>query len=251
MRRIVSKCLAATAALFLLAGSGTLLGQPTPTPTPGPSAGPGPWSSAHPLWFDLNGDGSPQAGELTGSPELVGEGCTRVVGYPAVIGSSESPCAEVYEDAGVGGSLMRPNGVMQRVSTNEDGTLFTFTEEDYETPTRQGSGMRPLAVRATGTGQLLGLNGGGSYESLQVQGSRPSGPVPQTRMSLVPRDAGDLFGSAIEGGDAKPRIDGENAVRDRIEDRSHLIWVQRRARCRFRHAEPPRSAGTLAPSAGR
>lgn len=189
MRQIVSKCLAATAGLFLLAASGSLLGQPTPTPTPGPSAGPGAWSSAHPLWFDLNGDGSPQAGELTGSPVLVGEGCTQVVGYPAVIGSPESPCAEVYEDAGIGGSLMRPNGVMQRVSTNEDGTLFTFTEEDYETPTRQGSGMKPLAVRATGTGQLLDLNGDGIYESLQVQGSRPSGPVPQTRMSLVPRDA--------------------------------------------------------------
>ncbi len=188
MRRIVSKCLAATAALFLLAGSGTLLGQPTPTPTPGPSAGPGPWSSAHPLWFDLNGDGSPQSGELTGSPVLVGEGCTKVVGYPAVIGSSESPCAEVYEDAGIGGSLLKPNGVTQTVSTNEAGTLFTFVEEDYQTPARQGSGMKPLAVRASGTGQLLDLNGDGIYESLQVQGSKPSGAVPQTRMSLVPRD---------------------------------------------------------------
>lgn len=188
MRRIVSKCLAATAALFLLAASGSLRGQPTPTPTPGPSAGPGPWSSAHPLWFDLNGDGSPQAGELTGSPVLAGEGCTQVVGYPAVIGSPVSPCAEVYEDAGVGGSLMRPNGVTQRVYTNEAGTLFTFVEEDYQTPTRQRSGLKPLAVRATGTGQLLDLNGDGIYESLQVQGSTPSGAVPQTRMSLVPRD---------------------------------------------------------------
>lgn len=188
MRRIVSKCLAATAALFLLAGSGTLFGQPTPTPTPGPSAGPGPWSSAHPLWFDLNGDGSPQAGELTGSPTLVTQGCTQVVGYPTVIGSSASPCADVYEDAGIGGSLVRPNGVTQRVYTNEAGTLFTFVEEDYQTPMRQGSGMKPLAVRATGTGQLLDLNGDGIYESLQVQGSKPSGAVPQTRMSLVPRD---------------------------------------------------------------
>jgi hypothetical protein len=188
MCRIASKCLAATAALFLLAVSSSLLGQPTPTPTPGPSAGPGPWSAAHPLWFDLNGDGSPQAGELTGSPVLVGEGCTQVVGYPAVIGSSESPCTDVYEDGGIGGSLMRSNGVTQRVSTNEAGTLFTFIEEDEQIPTRQKSGVKALAVRATGTGQLLDLNGDGIYDSLQVQGSKPSGAVPQTRMSLVPRD---------------------------------------------------------------
>jgi hypothetical protein len=119
---------------------------------------------------------------------LVREECTQVVGYPPVIGSSASPCAEVYEDAGIGGSLMRPNGVTQRVSTNEAGTLFTFTEEDYETPSRKISGLKALAVRASGMGQLLDLNGDGIYESLQVQGSKPSGAVPQTRMSLVPRD---------------------------------------------------------------
>ncbi len=183
MNRIASKFLA-VAALFLLAGSFSLLGAVAPAPTPGS----GTWSAAHPLWFDLNGDGVPQAGELTGSPTYDGEGCTRVVGYPTVIGSPESPCAEIMAGTGVSGSVMRPNGVTLSLSTNANGTLFTFTEDDSQTPAGKASGVRALAPRAIGTGQLLDQNGDGLYDALQVQGSTPSGPVPQTRISLVPRD---------------------------------------------------------------
>ena len=195
MNRIVSKCLAA-AALFLLAGSCSLLGAvapaptATPTPTPGSTAGAGTWSAAHPLWFDLNGDGIPQANELTGSPVLDSQvpGCTKVVGYPTVIGASESPCADVFQNTGISGSILRPNGVTQSLSSNADGTLFTFSEADFQTPTGKGSGVRALAPRASGTGQLLDLNGDGIYDTLQVQGSNSSGPVPQTLISLVPKD---------------------------------------------------------------
>ncbi|HYN42704.1 MAG TPA: hypothetical protein VE129_13055, partial [Thermoanaerobaculia bacterium] len=188
MSRIVSRCFAATAALFLLTVSGSLAGQPTPTPTPGPTAGPGSWSSAHPLWFDLNGDGSPQSNELTGSPVLMTQGCTQVLGYPTVIGSPGSPCMEVYEDAGIGGRILRPNGMTQELYSNADGTVFTFTQ-DFAGRRATARGVKALAQSAAGTGQLLDLNSDGIYDSLQVVGTGPSaGLVPQTRMSLVKRD---------------------------------------------------------------
>jgi hypothetical protein len=153
---------------LLLTASGGALAQPTP--------GPGPWSAVHPLWFDLNGDGIAQASELAGYPSLQGTDCTQILGYPTVIGSPQSPCADLYVDDGVGGSINRPNGVVQTLSSNADGTVFTFTE-GFSVPT------------ANGTGQLLDTNADGIYDSLEIQGTRPSGPVPQTRMSLVPRDA--------------------------------------------------------------
>ena len=84
MSRFTSRFFVAAAAFLLLAGSAAIQAQPSPTPTPGPAAGPGPWSAAHPLWFDLNGDGTPQPNELTGSPTLQTVGCTVVTGYPTV-----------------------------------------------------------------------------------------------------------------------------------------------------------------------
>jgi hypothetical protein len=111
-----------------------------------------------------------------------------VVGYPAEIGSSQSPCANIFSSVGVSGSIDRPNGVTQSLSTNADGTVFTFTEEDFQTPERKASGVRALATRASGIGQLLDQNADGIFDALQVQGSTTSGPVPQTRISLVPRD---------------------------------------------------------------
>ncbi|MBK8597995.1 MAG: hypothetical protein IPP07_27980 [Holophagales bacterium] len=189
MSRFTSRFFVAAAAFLLLAGSAAIQAQPSPTPTPGPAAGPGPWSAAHPLWFDLNGDGTPQPNELTGSPTLQTVGCTVVTGYPTVIGSSQSPCANVYEDAGIGGSVMRPNGVMQTLESNADGTQFTFNEVPYSPPAK-AHGVAPLAtMTATGTGQLLDQNNDGIYDALRVQGSNSSGAVPQTMISLVPKDA--------------------------------------------------------------
>jgi len=189
MSRIASKYVVAAAALLLLVGSGAVLAQPTPTPTPGPTAGPGPWSAAHPLWFDLNGDGTPQPNELTGSPVLETVGCTRVTGYPTVIGSSQSPCADVYVGNGVVGSLLRPNGITLSLSSNIDGTAFTFSEDYYVSkPTAKARGVAALAPIGSGTGQLLDLNGDGIFDTLQVQGTTPSHSVALTRISLVPVD---------------------------------------------------------------
>lgn len=190
MRRIVSSFLFAAAILLLVAGSGTLAAQtPTPTPPPGgPTAGPGPWSVNHPLWFDLNGDGTPQDGEMTGHPRQVDTECTRVVEYPSGLGPLESPCALVFVKDGVGGSIYRPSGTTQSLVSNPEGTLFTFTEEPFAVPKGAG-GVRALAPTAAGTGQLFDTNGDGIYDALEVQGSNSGGSIPATRMSLVPRDA--------------------------------------------------------------
>ncbi len=190
MRRVVSSSFAAAAILLLLVGSGSLLAQtPTPTPPPGgPAAGPGPWSVNHPLWFDLNGDGSPQDGEITGHPRQVVTDCTKVVEYPADLGSPESPCALVFVKDGVGGSILRPSGTTQSLVSNPEGTFFTFTEEPLPVPTGAG-GVRALAPTAAGTGQLFDTNGDGIYDSLDVQGTNSGGSVPVTRISLLPRDA--------------------------------------------------------------
>lgn len=190
MSRFPSRYFAAVAVVFLLVVSGSLLGQPGPTPSPGPTAGAGPWSSAHPLWFDLNGDGTPQSNEMTGSPVLMTQGCTQVTGYPAVIGSSASPCMDVYEDDGIGGSIRRPNGMIQELYTNADGTVFTFTQGfEMPPPSRKGTRAKAIAAAAEGIGQLLDVNRDGIYDSLQVVGTGPSaGTVPETRMSLVPKD---------------------------------------------------------------
>lgn len=141
------------------------------------SPGPGPWSAGHPLWFDLNGDGIPQGSELTGYPTYDGEGCTQVVGIPTEVGAPSSPCAEVAQDGGIFGSIQRPGGRRQTLETNAAGTQFTYgeLEGDFELP-------------AGGTGLLLDVNGDGIFDTLQVEGQRTSGPVPQTRMSLLLRD---------------------------------------------------------------
>lgn len=180
MSRIASRSAVAAAAFFLLASSAALLAQVAPTP------GPGPWSGAHPLWFDLNGDGVPQPNELTGAPILDSQipGCTKVVGYPTVVGSSESPCASVVVNTGIAGTLQRPNGLTQSLSTSPDGTQFSFSEVPYTPPARAA-----LPPTAQGTGQLLDLNGDGIYDTLQIQGSNSLGTVPATRISLVPKDA--------------------------------------------------------------
>jgi hypothetical protein len=189
MSRFTSRFFVAAAAFLLLAGSFAVLAQPSPTPTPAPSAGPGPWSAAHPLWFDLNGDGTPQPSELTGSPTLQTAGCTVVTGYPTVIGSSQSPCADVVSTTGIAGSVIRPGGSTQSLSASPDGTQFTFTETPFAPPAR-AHGVAPLAtMTASGTGQLLDQNNDGIYDALQVQGSNSAGAVPQTRISLLPKDA--------------------------------------------------------------
>ncbi|MCL4806948.1 MAG: hypothetical protein KJ062_04000, partial [Thermoanaerobaculia bacterium] len=136
--------------------------------------------------FDMNGDGTPQAGELMGYPQQQTTDCTQVVGLPSGIPGTgtETPCMFVYEDDGIGGSRTRPDGTTQSLTSNAAGTLFTFTQEPYLPPAAT-SGMRALAAQASGTGQLLDQNGDGIYEAMQVEGTG----VPQTRMSLVPRDA--------------------------------------------------------------
>lgn len=184
MSRTTSR-FAATAALALLFPASALLAQPTPTPTPGPSAGPGPWSASSQIWFDMNGDGVPQPGERMGYPQRQTTDCTQVVGLPSGIPGTgtETPCMSVYQDGGIAGSRTRPDGTFQSLVSNEAGTLFTFTQTPYLPPAAVG-GVRALASSATGTGQLLDQNSDGIYETMQVEGTG----VPQTRMSLLPRD---------------------------------------------------------------
>jgi hypothetical protein len=177
MSRIAWRLFSAAALAFLLA-TGSAQAQPTP--------GPGPWSSGHPVWFDMNGDGVPQPTELMGYPEQQDTQCTRVVGLPSGIPGTgtQSPCMFTYVDSGVGGSISRPNGMIQSLVSNAAGTTFTFTQEIYMPPAA-ASGVRALAASASGTGQLLDQNGDGIYDALQVAGTG----VPQTRMSLVLQDA--------------------------------------------------------------
>lgn len=183
MSRPISR-FAVIAALAYLLSASALLAQPTPTPIPGPSAGPGPWSASHPIWFDMNGDGTPQAGELMGYPQQQTTDCTQVVGLPSGIPGTgtETPCMFVYEDEGIGGSRTRPDGTTQSLFSNAEGTIFTF---DQNPGNPFPSDVRALASAASGTGQLLDQNSDGIYDSMQVEGTG----VPQTRMSLVPRDA--------------------------------------------------------------
>lgn len=183
MSRPISRFAVIVALAYLLSAS-ALLAQPTPTPMPGPSAGPGPWSASHPIWFDMNGDGTPQAGELMGYPQQQMTECTQVVGLPSGIPGTgtETPCMFVYEDEGIGGSRTRPDGTTQSLFSNAEGTIFTFVQ-DPGIPFP--ADVRALASAASGTGQLLDQNSDGIYDSMQVEGTG----VPQTRMSLVPRDA--------------------------------------------------------------
>ncbi len=182
MNRFDARVLSIVGLALLVAVAGTAAAQPTP--------GPGPWSSGHPLWFDLDGNGQPGTGELTGYPEYDGEGCTNVVGYPAVIGSSQSPCATVMMSVGIFGSITRPNGTIQSLSSNATGTVFTFTETDFQPPAlkAQSAGRVAALAPANGTGTLLDLNSDGIYDSLEVVGTNGAATVPQTRISLVPQD---------------------------------------------------------------
>jgi hypothetical protein len=181
MSRIASRLAVAASLAFLLSASAVLA-----QPTPGPAPGPGPWSSSHPIWFDLNGDGVPQPTELMGYPSQTDTECTQVVGLPSGIPGTgtETPCMFVYEDEGIGGSRTRPDGTTQSLYSNAAGTLFTFTQEPYLQPAAT-PGVSALAAQANGTGQLLDQNGDGIYDAMQVEGTG----VPQTRMSLVLRDA--------------------------------------------------------------
>lgn len=176
MSRITSS-LAVTATFALLLSARAVQAQPTP--------GPGPWSSGHPVWFDLNGDGVPQSSELMGYPEQQDTQCMRVVGLPSGIPGTgtQTPCMSVLQQGGIGGSRTMPNGMVQSLVSNPAGTFFTFSQEPYVPPV-PNRGVRALAAPASGTGQLLDQNGDGIYETLQVEGTG----VPQTRMSLVPRD---------------------------------------------------------------
>jgi hypothetical protein len=134
----------------------------------------------------MNGDGTPQSGELLGHPQENGEGCTQVVGLPSGIPGTgtQTPCMDVYEDDGIGGSRTRQDGTTQSLVSNAAGTLFTFNQSP-SLPPAAASGVHALASQASGTGELLDQNGDGIYETMEVQGTG----VPQTRMSLMPRDA--------------------------------------------------------------
>lgn len=178
MSRIESRLLSTVALAFLLVASG-LQAQPSP--------GPGPWGSAHPVWFDVNGDGVPQPTELMGYPVQQDTQCTQVVGLPSGIPGTgtSSPCMFVYQSVGIFGSRSMPGGLVQSLSTNADGTVFTFTQEPYQQPPPTSAhGFRALAASVSGTGQLFDQNGDGIYDALQVEGTG----VPQTRMSLLPKD---------------------------------------------------------------
>jgi hypothetical protein len=185
MSRIASRLFSAAALAFLLATGGAQA-QPTPTPTPTPGPGPGPWSSGHPVWFDLSGDGVPQPNELMGYPQQQDTQCMRVVGLPSGIPGTgtQSPCMSVLQQAGIGGSRTMPNGMVQSLVSNPEGTVFTFTQTPYVPPPAT-PGVRALAAPASGTGQLLDQNNDGIYDAMQVEGTG----VPQTRMSLVLQDA--------------------------------------------------------------
>ena len=185
MSRATSFSVAALAAVLLVVATGPAVGAVAPAPV----AGPGAWSLAHPVWFDVNGDGIPQSNELTGYPVNVMTGCTVVMGDPSILGVTQTPCANVWVGAGVGGTFYQPSGVTQTLSSNAAGTQFTFTEQPAAPPTGAARGVRALAPTASGTGTLLDLNGDGIYDTLQVQGSNRSGTVPTTNISLAPRDA--------------------------------------------------------------
>ena len=177
MSRIASRFLSTAALAFLLVASG-VQAQPSP--------GPGPWSSGHPVWFDVNGDGVPQPTELMGYPVQQDTQCTQVVGLPSGIPGTgtSSPCMFVYQSVGIFGSRSMPGGLIQSISTNPAGTVFTFTQEPYQQPPTSAPGFRALAASVSGTGQLFDQNGDGIYDALQVEGTG----VPQTRMSLLPKD---------------------------------------------------------------
>lgn len=187
MNRVEARLLVAVAAVLVL-GAGSLSAAIVPV-----AAGPGTWSGLHPLWFD-DGDGVPEAGELTGYPYLSMTNCTQVIGIPSMPGTgTSSPCIAQVAGPGLGGSITRGDGTVQTLVTNASGTQFTFTQAPFTPPTR--SGVSPLAQSSSsGVGTLLDIAPpDGIYDTLEVQGTHGGSPVPATRISLVPRDAtGDL-----------------------------------------------------------
>lgn len=184
MSRATSSFVAAFAALLLVVASGPAAAAVAPAPV----AGPGAWSAAHPIWFDVNGDGIPQTSELTGTPVNIMTGCTVVVGDPAILGATQTPCADVWVGAGIGGTFYQPSGVTQTLTSNAAGTQFTFTEQPATQLTGASRGVRALAPTATGTGTLLDTNGDGIYDTLNVQGSNRSQPSIAANISLRPLD---------------------------------------------------------------
>lgn len=177
MSRIASR-LAVLASLAFLLSASAVVAQPSP--------GPGPWSSVHPIWFDMNNDGVPQPTELMGYPQQQTTDCTQVVNLPTGIPGTgpATPCMFVYEDSGIGGSRTRPDGMTQSLVSNSAGTFFTFTQTPYATRPAT-SGVRALAAPATGTGTLFHEDADGIYDSLVIVGTG----VPETHVSLVRRDA--------------------------------------------------------------
>lgn len=186
MRRVFTKPIVASAAALLMAVSGSLLAQSPPT------AGPGPWSQAHPLWFDMNNNGVVDPGELAGYP-LGGTSCTSVVGIPAGVGATTTPCANVYLDtSGIGGTYYHQDGLVQTLSSNPTGTVFTFNETAPVPASRGVSALGRTGVKAlapaSGTGTLLDTNGDGIYDTLELAGTRNGVAIPTTQVSLVLRD---------------------------------------------------------------
>lgn len=182
MHRNQLRLLATVAAVLVLA-PGLLSAAVAPV-----APGPGPWSGLHPLWFD-DGDGVPEAGELTGYPYVTTTGCTQVLGIPSMPGTStSSPCISQVYGVPLGGSIYRGDGMVQTLVTNADGTQFTFTQAPLEVPTRSGVSALALST-SSGVGTLRDLAPfDGVYDTLEIQGTHGGTAVPTTRMSLVPKD---------------------------------------------------------------
>jgi hypothetical protein len=183
MNRIEARLLVAIAAALLI-GQGSLFAAIIPA-TPGP----GPWSGTHPLWFD-DGDGVPEAGELTGAPYLTSTDCTQVVGIPTMPGTGNtSPCVAQVPGAILGGSISRPDGMVQSlVVMNSAGTQFHFEQEPMAVPGKSGVSALALST-SSGDGTLLDIAPfDGIYDTLQIQGTHAGTAIPTAQMSLLPRD---------------------------------------------------------------
>ena len=176
MSRATSFSVAALAAVLLVVATGPAVGAVAPAPV----AGPGAWSLAHPVWFDVNGDGIPQSNELTGYPVNVMTGCTVVMGDPSILGVTQTPCANVWVGAGVGGTFYQPSGVTQTLSSNAAGMSsdepMTWTPETF-------SGQVSMAIRTTsGSFSMTTTCASGNF-SHSRRTWYPSA-IPQTRMQL-------------------------------------------------------------------
>ncbi len=124
MSRIASRIAVIASLAFLLSASGAFA-QPSP--------GPGPWSSGHPVWFDMNNDGTPQPTELMGYPED-DEGCTQVVNLPTGIPGTNQGYDDARAGAGVRALASPATGTGQLLDQNSDGIYDTLQVEGTGVP---------------------------------------------------------------------------------------------------------------------